>query len=548
MKQTLVMVLLICLLFTSCSFDSGQDEETNTEESTDINTNNSNRNGESMIEDMNIEKSERKNLNFTVWSFQVPDPNQCRDYALFAKKYGFDGIDFCVTWKYIENEKGVYDWTYLDKCLDIFIEQGMTLSLSLMFWTGDMDWTNNLSFQQTMDGNVYKFDELRGPGLCYNDLINLEIINNSVKEFAKHTYERYSDKIERYHARTSCYGELEYSPVEDLDYSPVAVNAFYEYLANRFDNIEQFNNVYNLNIKSWDDLKETPISNIVNITKFDWKSFKQKTIIELNKGIVQAFKSVAPEIPVAIQIGSMWDHNAADKRGVFDGYLISRDVDVLHIDDGPFYPHYLSIDMASSLASDKLISVEIDGAWQIETFTEKDVAGAYLNQAERCGESGVAYLNTANWDIGQMITWGENLLAKYHDTYYKAYERKIAPSDRAILVNTTDMIANNPSKGLDVFLSDVYNGLSENGKLRVRFISDSMILDNPSILGDLKSGLYLGRYKSIHLNPEVAKILAESDCTLYNVVAKPILLDPYGNDLDNDIREAIWSKMKRYSF
>jgi len=34
-----------------------------------------------------------------------------------------------------------------------------------------------------------------------------------------------------------------------------------------------------------------------------------------------------PDIPVAIQAGSIWDYVAAAMRGVFDGYLISRDVD-----------------------------------------------------------------------------------------------------------------------------------------------------------------------------------------------------------------------------
>lgn len=484
-----------------------------------------------------------KHLNLTVWAWQVSDPELCNEYASYAKNLGFDGIDFCVTWRFIEKERGEYEWTWLDRCLDIFVENGLNLSLSLMFWSQDLAWTQNLCFQQNENGKVFQYDADRGPGLCYNDPQNLEIIYNTTRAFATHCIQRYPDKIERFHARTSCYGELEYSPVEDLDFSPPAISGFLAYLQDKFKTVEEFNKAYRLNVASLEETNTIPFSTLIYRTRYDWRNFKQKTLIELSAGISQAFKSVAPEVPVAIQVGSIWDQAAASLRGVFDGYLISRDVDILHIDDGPSYPHYFSIDMASSLAPDRIISMEIDGAWQIQMFPERDIPGEYLNQAKQSGESGVILLNTANWQTEQLKEWGGSLLSLYKNAFLNAIPRKPVSPVRAIFVNTSDMTSRDPSMGLDAFLLDIHTELSENGKYRVRFVSEGMLLANPGILNELKNGLYLGNYTDIRITPEMARLLISATCPIYGAISKPLLMDPYGNELDQEIEDGLMSRI-----
>lgn len=494
------------------------------------------------------DKDIKKQLLLTVWSFQISDPSGIREFASYAENLGFDGLDLCVTWKTFEKEKGVYDWSWLDKCLEVLSEYDLNLSLSILFWTEDMQWARNLNLQQDPEGNIVMFDETRGPGLCYNDPDNLEIISRTVKAFASHCNENFTGNIVRFHARTSCHGELEYSPIGDIDFSPVALEKFHDFLVRRFVNIEALNQAYRTDFTGWEALNSFAIMEILSRSRYDWNNFKQETIIALSRRIADSYKSVNPNIPVAIQVGSIWDYGAAARRGVFDGYLISRDVDILHIDDAPSYPHYFSIDMASSLAPDRIISMEIDGAWRFQMFPDRDVPKEYLKQAKESGESGVTLLNTANWEIPHLEEWGGSLLSKFRNEFMDAEPRQPARTDRAIFVNTADMISREPSSGLDKFLLDLHKYLSENGKQRVRFVSDGMILENPEVLEDLTDGLYLGNYKDLRLNPVIAGILARSNCRVYSKLSIPVITDPYGNKLDPYIENALLEKMENVFF
>lgn len=97
-------------------------------------------------------KALEKESNFTLWSWQVTSVALAEEYASEIKKYGFDGIELCVRWSDFEPQRGKYDWRYLDSVLDVFVRNGFNLSLSILFWSEDLNWKDQLEYQCTADG------------------------------------------------------------------------------------------------------------------------------------------------------------------------------------------------------------------------------------------------------------------------------------------------------------------------------------------------------------------------------------------------------------
>lgn len=483
---------------------------------------------------------ENRFLYLSVWSFQIGDPEDCREYAKLAKQLGFDGIGFIVTWDRIEPNKEQFDWDWLDKCLDIITSYDLKLALGLMFWTGNLSWRADLCLQQTADGSTYVFDNQRGSMVCLNDEDTLLQVRDALSAWTEHTMQRYGPSIYKYSAHFSVYGEVEYSPVETpVDYSPSEQRAFRAYMRARAGGLEAINRDYDLKLANWDEFEALPLKQLLARSDYDWLVFRQQTLIKINQLVAGAIHAVAPDKLVAMQVGSVWDTAAATLRGVYDPYLISRDVDVLHIDDAPGWPHDFSCDLTESMIPDRLLAQELDGAWHTDAIPD-----LYLRQAKMTGEAGVTIMNTANWSPAEIKQWSAALLSKYRTLFKAATVRPLAPQDRAILYNTADFISRQQPSPQDVVLGGTYANLSQGGALRVRFISDSMILANPQILDELSAGLYLGRESTMHFDPRVAKILAQASCPLYVEGIKPKLTDPFGHPLAPEVEQQLLARMQ----
>lgn len=354
-------------------------------------------------------RPDSRRLFFTVWTTTV---EQVREYAPLIKKLGFDGVDFVVTWNRFEPQEGVFDWTYVDQCLDIFTSYGLKLSLSAMFWPSDLAWAQSLEMQRDQSGAIYRYEELtgnpadrHGSNLCFNDARNLAIIARSLRAFARHTHQKYGRFVARYHARTSHFGELEYTPGVPLDFSPISLAAFRDYLRESYGRnggLEVFNRNYELKLTAWQALENVPVAALLARSSFDWQGFRLQTLREVIRVTSRALKAGAPGKLVALQVGSLWDESAARLRATFDPFLISRDIDILHTDDSHGWPHAFSFDLQTSLAPDRLHATEINGITSPDTSA---LAQDFERQARSGGGASLTFLNTANWQPAQMREW-----------------------------------------------------------------------------------------------------------------------------------------------
>ena len=482
-----------------------------------------------------------KETNFTLWSWQITSPELAQEYATLIKGSNFDGIDFSVLWKDFEPKQNNFDWEYLDSILDVFVKNDLNLSLNIILWTTGLEWKDTLDFQQTLSKTVYIYDEQHGPSICLNSEKNLKIIENSIQAFASHCNEKYQQYITRWHIRTSCYGELEYSPVTELDYSTFAMEAFYNYLFEKYEDVSVFNKNYGFTLNSWDELKNIEYSTISETCNYDWKLFKQQTIINLANLSGNIFKIANSKIPVAIQVGSFWDTKAAVFRGIFDPYTISKEsgADIIQIADAPDWPHDFSIDMVTSTTG-KFIAMELDGAWQgEEVFTN------YLKQASLAGESGVKYLSTANWEKSQIEKYSTTYLSHYKSLFTINTPRQEADVTEVILVNTLDFIMKQPPMDLYELYKRAYKVMTGDKNRKVRFLTDTQIIENPNLLNDIKE-LHFGTLDSInYMYDELGILLANSDCRLIDDKSEqPNFLNQFQKPLDDSIQTILRTKIK----
>ncbi|MCE5258656.1 MAG: beta-galactosidase [Chloroflexi bacterium] len=486
---------------------------------------------------------DKRFMYLTVWSFQLNTPGDIALYARQAKKAGFDGIGLIITWERIEAQKDKFDWQWLDECLDYVVQEDLKLALGLMFWTGGLAWNQDLCLQQTAAGETFIYDALRGPLVCLNDQATLKQVRDALRAWTEHTMQRYGDRIEKYSAHFSVFGEVEYSPTGiPIDYSPSELQAFRAVMHARDGGLEGINKDYELKLADWEEFDKMPIADLVAINDYDWQRFRLQTLVALNQLVADTIHEVAPDKLVAMQVGSVWDEAAAAQRAVYDPYLISRGVDVLHIDDAPGWPHDFSNDLTESMIPGRLLAQELDGAQHTQAIPD-----LYLRQARMTGESGVTIMNTANWSWQALIDWRDQLFIHYAPLFKQSPVRPLAPQNRAILYNTADFISRRPRSAQTAVLEGAYRRLSQDGKQRVRFVSDSMIVENPALLEELSAGLYLGDAAAMRFDVHTAEILADAPCPLYAESAALKLLDPFGHPLPVEIEQRLLAKIQQPS-
>ncbi len=485
-------------------------------------------------------KALEKESNFTLWSWQVTSVALAEEYASEIKKYGFDGIELCVRWSDFEPQRGKYDWRYLDSVLDVFVRNGFNLSLSILFWSEDLNWKDQLEYQCTADGEVYRYDDIRGSFLCLNSRSNMEIVSETVKNFAIHCAENYPENLTRWHIRTNCFADTEYASLVDLDYSDTAINAFAEFLSEKYS-LEQFNTLYKQKYTSWEGLKETKKSDLTALLPYEWKLFKQDTVIKFANMYDRILKIAAPDIPTVLQLGGFWDTSASYYRGTFDLYTISKEctVDIIQTSDAPSWPHDFSANLMVSM-SDKLAAMEIDGAWR----SESEFSG-YIQQAKDCGATGISYLGTVNWNLDDLKTYGEKYVALFSPEYKSAAARPEGDETDVILVNTLDFLLRQPPQDLyDLYYYAYKNMTGKSGK-KVRFITDTQLIDNPDLINGIRK-VHLGQLDTVvYMRDELGQILANAKITLVDDKnLQPNFVNQYGEPLAESVQTKLRKMLK----
>ena len=480
-------------------------------------------------------------VGITLFSWQVPSKEYAEKYCAEIKKCGFDCVEFVVLWSDIEPEQGKFSFKQTDEVLDVFTENGLKISLSLLFWSERLDWKDKLDYQMTADGEIFRYDDTRGSFLALNSQNNLAVIANTLAYFAAHFSDRYKDSLASWSIRTDCFAKMEYSSVADLDFSPSAMAAFIEFLESKYITADLFNKYFKTEIESFESLAVMGKTELRDLCEYDWKLFKQQTLTDVTNLYTEIFRIADPSIPVALQISSFWDTSAAFYRGFFDPYFVSREtsVDIIQITDSPTWPHDFSVDLLTSL-SDKKISMETDGSWQGEKmFTD------YLTQVELSAKSGVTVIQTVNWELEDIEKSGATYLAKFKDLYKNAEQRKDYDETDVILVNTLDFLLKEPPQDLHDLYYYAYKNMTGSSNRKVRFITDTQIIEDPTILDNVKK-IHLGELDDVmHMRDEVGKQLAERDIILVDDHnEQPNFINEFGEPLKEEIQVELRRKLK----
>ena len=502
MKRWMVMVCVFCFLLFCCACNvQGTDETKENEQE----------------EETEIIQPERS-VNFSFWDWQVGTAGDAESLAETIKELGFTGVDFTFRWTSLEYTKGTYSFRYIDTILDKFAEQDLFVSTSLMFWSIGLPWWEDLEWQQMPDGTIYEFSG-RGASPSFEDEETVKKMEDAYRAFTSHIYERYGERLIRMHARTSQYGELEYfcSAGEMLDYGEPAVEAFRTFLKEKYKTPEGLIKASGnaLRFTSLDELDGMSGKNLSDAFYYDWQVYRQQACLELTSSFRDIQHETAPGVPFALQVGSIWDAAATNLRGVFDPWLASKSCDILHTDDGPGYPHDFSIDY-TDVNPDVELASEIDGRWHptIEALVQKGdkSLSPYITQATRMGKKGIKYLNTANWNSGDIDEFAD-ALSQYPEVFLNAELREAADPEIAILINTADVVYK--MKAADQLYGAPFTRLSSNGDKQVRFVTDTQLLEHPELLDEIKV-LYLGNaYGGYYMTEALGKLLKSSDVMLY---------------------------------
>lgn len=526
----LCLTVLICLILGAC--DSGYYVPSPSTETEIYKPE-----GEQEIKPAVVEST----VGITLFSWQIPSPAYAEQYCAKIKECGFDCVEIVILWSDIEPEQGVFRFAETDAVIDVFKNAGLKISLSLLFWSERLDWKDVLEYQMTADGEVYRYDDVRGSFLAMNSPENLEIVANTLGYFAAHFSDRYEDCLTSWSVRTDCFAKMEYSSLVDLDYSPSAINAFVDFLRGKYETIETLNAKFEKSYDSFENLLSLKKSDYRSVFEYDWKLFKQQTLIDLANLCCEIFRLADPSIPVTLQISSFWDTSAAFYRGFFDPYVVSREttVDIIQIIDAPAWPHDFSVDLLTSL-SDKKISMETDGSWQGEdTFTD------YLKQVEISARSGVTVIQTVNWELEDIEKYGAAYLSKFKDLYTNAEARRDYDETDVILVNTLDFLLKEPPQDLHDLYYYAYKNMTGSSGRKVRFITDTQLIDDPSLIDGIKK-VHLGQLDSIiHMRDEVGKILAESSAVIVDDRnEQPNFINEFEQPLDEDVQVKLREKLK----
>lgn len=472
-------------------------------------------------------------VSFSFWDTDIATQGDAESLAKKTKKMGYTGADITFRWTRLEHEKGVYGFRYIDAVLDAFAEQELYLSVSFMYWTVGIGWTDEIELQKLPDGTVYTFSG-RGSSPSLSDENTLNVMKNTYAAFTKHVYERYPGRIFRMHARTSQYGELEYfcDAPEMLDFGDPAIANFRKYLKREHATVDSLNYAAagKKTFTSFDELDALSGSALADTFFFDWQNFRQEECLKVSAMFQNVQKETAPGVPFALQIGCIWDQAAATRRGIVDPYLASKACDILHTDDGPGFNHAFSMDYSDVDGTVKLAS-EIDGLWH--PLIQNEIKGGdrtltlYRRQATGMGQKGIAYLNIANWASG-INDWQEQLSA-IPTSFKNATVREKADKSTVILINTADILI----KGLSAatMYEGVHSRLSSNGAKQVRFVSDTQLLENPDMLAEIDTvclGYINGAYS---MRTDLAALFKAKDVTLTyekNSLANFAVKDEYG--------------------
>lgn len=487
MKKLLLFILTAALVF---SFSAcGINDKIQNRDFLDENT------------DENAEPAEKSAVaGGVLWSFEIPENGDVSEILAQYKDAGLDYIDFRILWSSFEVEKGKYNWTFFDKIMKQITDAGYFAGVSLVLWTNGLSFKDELELQKTADGEIYVYDESRGEFPSLTSENNKKIIFSAIEALADRIAEKYSDKTVVCQVLTSPFGDAGYSAEEDLDYSDSAAEAFYAFIAEKYQSPEKFSEIYALNVETFDDLKNIGLEKLAETCVYDRKLFKQKTLAEFQKEACKIFKAADSSVLFKLSFGGIGDTKAAVYRGFFDPYEAEKTVGADIISAEPenggsvlFTSDYIG---STAMQSFELSVYERD----LSEEKKSDI----LSAAKNGKLDGICFDITENAENTEFI--------KEAVSAVKGAKKPELSDKGVIFVNTADFVLRSPAKSLYAAFAEKYSEISENGTKTVRFITDTMLTDGKA--GEITELLSSVSGKYFYLTEEAAKTLKEKQIYL----------------------------------
>ncbi len=487
-------------------------------------------------------QSEPNSMGFSIWSYQLADGDDAKDYLKRIKDYGFETIDFSVLWSDFEVEENKYNWTFIDEVMDVFVEEGYKLNLSIVFWTYNLPFAEKLDLQENAVGEIYAYDEVRSSFLCLSSDKNLRYMEDAILAFASHVYDRYAENILSWQIKLSELGEVAFSSTVDLDYSQPSFEAFLGYVKNKYNTIKKFNSAYKTSYKSWEQLESEKKTKITSVCEYDWKLFKQNTLVSVQKIATDVFKAVAPNVPVIFRVGTVGDSMSAVFRGIFDPYTVALNSgsDIIQSDYFTDLKYNFYLDMMT-YTTGKALSFEVNGPWQGAEEMEKT-----LLIAEAAGRTGIASLTVSNWTKTDIAVYGETYLSRYDDLFKSENQRKDPDVTDIIIINTLDFIIRQPPSSIYEIYKNAYRNMSGKSERKVIFLTDTQVIENPTLLDGVKK-IHLGALNNVtYMYDELGKILAEGKYVLVDDDnQQPNFINQYSEPLDIEVQTELRERLEK---
>lgn len=475
-----------------------------------------------------------KHVYLTLWSWQIPSQEDARVYAQKALDCGFTAIDFSVQWSAFEPLRGHFDWSYLDGVVKVFTDAGLKISLQPLLWTKDLSWADELELQKTENGTVFSV-EGRGSFLSFTHDKTLSVVKNTLQHFALHVSRSYGAFLTRWGVRLSCFGEMDYSVNEGLDYSQSALTAFYDYLKETYGTWGKLAETRDLPIVSRDDLEALSPKDVVRACRGDWRRFRQENLFRVLDMMTDIYRSADKTVPILFSLGTYGNGMNTAYSGVVDLWsaVEDHDVDIIGLSFCDGADGGMMLSLLSSLTTKK-IAVEVDGAWALEEG--RDVA----SQVKICGTYGAFSLSTANFTAQQLDAHKE-VLSSYKSLLFTP-SQTLGDRDpsRGILILSNALAQSNPPGSFDALYGEAWKILSEDGTRPVRFVTEGQIAEGEVSLEGVTT-LYVGDIKgSVPVSRDFAKAFASTETRLNGSVSF-LLTD--GNPLPEQWADSIASRV-----
>ena len=334
---------------------------------------------------------------YRIWNFTEQTQESFERTVDAAALAGFNAIKVHIPWSRVERVAGQYDYTPFDPMIDYVVKvKGMKVAISL-------------DLTRRADDTVIGLDQMqRDPAgnLCQGGSVDgmRTVISFCSKSAVDAAVAFYADAVKHYHAlhgndvlfylpAFTQYAETEYWPSGEYDYSDPAKDAFYDFLQQRYTDIDALNAVLGSAYADFSDVVPPSCTASDNLGIL-WYQFRHQKLKGVIDALAAAQKSIAPDSKIALQFGSHFDAASLLRCTLAAGDLAEH-ADIVWIDDGPESDHEFSMDYAhATFPSHIQLAQEIDGPYQVGATPEK-----YLEQGHDSFMRGCTYVSIANWSI-----------------------------------------------------------------------------------------------------------------------------------------------------